>query len=96
MNGVFNELNPIENRLDCVKGLNGVPIRRFGRGRWAWGRTARDGGVVKANEGMILRKSVECIGWVCFLLLKEGWMQLDFIQSAEIALTPTSFLTNPC
>ena len=43
-------------------------------GRWAWGRTAGGWRVVKANRGMILRKSVEYIRWVCFLLLREGWM----------------------
>ena len=76
VNGVLNGLNPTANGLNNgANGLNGTPtptrkdsVEEGGPG----GGQQGDGGVVKANKGMILRKSVEYIRWVCFLL--GGWV----------------------
>ena len=97
-NGVLNGLNPTANGLNSsANGLNGTPTRKdWGEeGGPRGGGQQGDGGVVNANKGMILRKSVEYIRWVYFLFLKgvDGW-QLEFILSVEIALSPSSFLTN--
>jgi len=66
VNGVLNGAT--------VNGLNGTPIRKDSgeEGGPGGGRQQGDGGVVKANMGMILRKSVEYIRWVCFRLGLES------------------------
>ena len=77
VNGVLNGLNPTANGLNNgANGLNGTPTRKdSGEEGGPGGGQQGDGGVVKANKGMILRKSVEYIRWVCFLLLRGGgWM----------------------
>ena len=67
VNGVLNGLNPTANGLNnCANGLNGTPTRKdLGEeGGPGGGGQHGDGGAVKANKGMILRKSVEYIRWV--------------------------------
>ena len=73
VNGVLNGLYPTANGLN--NGLNGTPVRKdSGEEGGPGGGQQGDGGVAKVNKGMILRKSVEYIRWVCFLLLRVGWM----------------------
>ena len=91
VNGVLNGINPSANGLNgatvSVNSLNGTPTRKdSGEEGGPGGGQQRDGGVVKANKGMILRKSVEYIRWVC---LRLG---LEFILSADIA--PLTFFPN--
>ena len=58
-----------------MKGLNGTQTRNdSGEEGGPGGGQQGEGGVVKANKGMTLRKSVEYTRWVCFLLLWKGWM----------------------
>ena len=66
VNGVLNGLNPTANGLNNgANGLNGTPVRKdSGEESGPGGGQQGDGGVVKANKGMILRKSVEYIRWV--------------------------------
>ena len=87
VNGVLNGLNPTANGLNNgANGLNGTPTRKdLGEeGGPGGGGQQRDGGVVKADKGMILRKSVEYIRWVCFLFL-EG---VDGSQKSFYHRTP--------
>ena len=105
VNSMLNRLNPTANGLNGANGLSRTPTRKdSGEEAGPRGGQQGDGGVVKANKGMILRKSVEYITWVCFLLLTgvDGWMglfasvvQLEFILSAEIIPTPTFFPNQP-
>ena len=77
VNGVLNGLNPTANGLNGgANGLNGTPVRKdSGEESGPGGGQQGDGGVVKANKGMILRKSVEYIRWVCFFFERGvGWM----------------------
>jgi len=89
INGMLNGINPSANGLNgaTVNGLNGTPTRKDSskEGRPGGGHQG-DGGVVKANKGMILRKSVEYIRWVCLHL------GLESILSADIA--PLTFFPN--
>ena len=75
VNGVLNVLNPTANGLNNgANGLNGTPTRKDSGEEGGPGGQQGDGGVVKANKGMILRKSVDYIRWVYFFFLREGWM----------------------
>jgi len=61
VNGVLNGLNPTANGLNgaTVNGLNGTPTRKDSgeEGGPGGGGQQGDEGVVKANKGVILRKS---------------------------------------
>ena len=72
----MNGLNPTANGLNNgANGLNGTPTRKdSGEEGGPGGGQQGDAGVVKANKGMILRKSVEYIRWVCFFFFWRGWM----------------------
>ena len=78
VNGVLNGLNPTANGLNSsANRLNGTLTRKDSgeEGGPGGGGQQGDGGVVKANKGMILRKSAEYIRWVYYLFLKGGgWM----------------------
>ncbi|EDR06958.1 uncharacterized protein LACBIDRAFT_328353 [Laccaria bicolor S238N-H82] len=57
-------LNGLNNPNPTANGFNGTPTRKDSLGEEAGGgggQQGGDGGVVKANKGMILRKSVEYI-----------------------------------
>ena len=64
---MLNGINPSANGLNGANRLNGTPTRKdSGEEGGPGGGQQGDGGVVKVNKGMILRKSVEYIRWVCF------------------------------
>ena len=97
VNGVLNGLTPTANGLNNgANGLNGTPTRKDSGEEGGPGGQQGDGGVVKANKGMILRKSVEYIRWVFFL--RRVWM--GFFVSAVHFIgadrpTRTSFQNQP-
>ena len=97
VNGVLNGLNPTANGLNNgANGMNGTPVRKdSSEAGGPGGGQQGDGGVVKANKGMILRKSVEYIRWVCFLLRGGFLLYLPFSLSAEIAPTLHFFPDQP-
>ena len=74
VNGILNGLNPTANGLNnSANGLNETLTRKdSGKEGGPGGGQQGDGGVVKANMEMILRKSVEYIRWVYFLFLRAG------------------------
>ena len=94
VNGVLNGLNPTANGLNGgANGLNGTPTRKdSGEEGGPGGGQQGDGGVVKANKGMILRKSVEYIRWVFF---GGGGWQPEVILSADTTPFPYFFPYQP-
>ena len=96
VNSMLNVLNPTANGLNnSVNGLNGTLTRKdSGEEGGPGGGQQGDGGVVKANKGMILRKSVEYIRWVCFLFLRAGWMDGSWSSFHQWTPPPHHFFPN--
>ena len=74
VNSVLNGLNPTANGSNNgANGLNGTLTRKdSGKEGGPGGGQQGDGGVVKVNKEMILRKNVEHIRRVYFLFLRAG------------------------
>ncbi|EDR06938.1 uncharacterized protein LACBIDRAFT_294581 [Laccaria bicolor S238N-H82] len=77
-------LNGLNNPNPSANGLNGTPTRKDSLGEEGVGQQqGGDGGVVKANKGMILRKSVEYIRYLQQLVTAQGARNRELEQELK-------------
>ncbi|EDR06948.1 uncharacterized protein LACBIDRAFT_299352 [Laccaria bicolor S238N-H82] len=77
-------LNGLNSPNPSANGLNGTPTRKDSLGEEGGGQQqGGDGGVVKANKGMILRKSVEYIRYLQQLVTAQGARNCELEQELK-------------